>query len=85
MRVLVVETLENRYNKLKEQFDKLNSEKTKMEGEKEVYKKELKAMGFASLKEAINKKEELEAEQKKLEQELEQLLIKLEHEVGINQ
>lgn len=80
-----METLENRYNKLKEHFDKLNSEKTKMEGEKEVYKKELKAMGFASLKEALNKKEELEAEQKKLEQELEQLLIKLEHEVGINQ
>lgn len=80
-----METLENRYNKLKEHFDKLNSEKTKMEGEKEVYKKELKAMGFASLKEAINKKEELEAEQKKLEQELEQLLIKLEHEVGLNQ
>lgn len=80
-----METLENRYNKLKEQFDKLNSEKTKMEGEKEVYKKELKAMGFASLKEAINKKEELEAEQKKLEQELEQLLIKLEHKVGLNQ
>ena len=80
-----METLENRYNKLKEQFDKLNSEKTKMEGEKEVYKKELKAMGFASLKEAINKKEELEAEQKKLQQELEQLLIKLEHEVGLNQ
>ena len=51
-----METLENRYNKLKEQFDKLNSEKTKMEGEKEVYKKELKAMGFASLKEALNKK-----------------------------
>lgn len=80
-----METLENRYNKLKEHFDKLNSEKTKMEGEKEVYKKELKAMGFASLKEALNKKEELEAEQKKLEQELEQLLIKLEHEVGLNQ
>ena len=80
-----METLANRYNKLKEHFDKLNSEKTKMEGEKEVYKKELKAMGFASLKEAINKKEELEAEQKKLEQELEQLLIKLEHEVGLNQ
>lgn len=80
-----METLENRYNKLKEHFDKLNSEKTKMEGEKEVYKKELKAMGFASLKEAINKKDELEAEQKKLEKEVEQLLIKLEHEVGINQ
>lgn len=80
-----METLENRYNKLKEHFDKLNSEKTKMEGEKEVYKKELKAMGFASLKEAINKKEELEAEQKKLEKEVEQLLIKLEHEVGLNQ
>lgn len=80
-----METLENRYNKLKEHFDKLNSEKTKMEGEKEVYKKELKAMGFASLKEALNKKEELEVEQKKLEKEVEQLLIKLEHEVGINQ
>ena len=37
-----METLENRYNKLKEQFDKLNSEKTKMEGEKEVYKKIIK-------------------------------------------
>ena len=78
-------TLENRYNKLKEHFDKLNSEKTKMEGEKEVYKKELKAMGFASLKEALNKKEELEVEQKKLEKEVAQLLIKLEHEIGINQ
>lgn len=42
-------------------------------------------MGFASLKEALNKQIELEKEQQKLSEELNTLLTNLEKELGINE
>lgn len=80
-----METIEERVKNVQSKITELKSAKIRMEGEKEVYKKELKAMGFSSLKEAINKQIELENEQKKLTEELNVLLTNLEKELGINE
>lgn len=80
-----METIEERVKNVQSKITELKSAKIRMEGEKEVYKKELKAMGFSSLKEAINKQIELENEQKKLSEELNTLLTNLEKELGINE
>ena len=78
-------TVEERVKNVQSKITELKSAKTRMEGEKEVYKKELQSMGFASLKEAINKQIELEKEQQKLSEELNALLTNLEKELDINE